>query len=204
MPELGAKFYQSGPARGIASLKRYLEDKVAAGVLVPHDCEVAAAQFIDSCLSTIFKPMLFNAAGPPTEAHRPRRRHRRAHVPRRLPHPLIHGGHPQARGDGFVKWARTPPAPTVRRGVKRVVMRRGSGFSLDPEPGAERRRDGSLPWQEQESWIVVVVRQRQEQAEKGADENDTRRRGPILQSRRKVGRSGPGQERSDEPRWRTR
>ena len=51
MPELGAKFYQSGPARGIASLRRYLEDKVAAGILKPHDCEVAAAQFIDSCLS---------------------------------------------------------------------------------------------------------------------------------------------------------
>src|SRR2546430_277226 len=29
MPEVGAKFYLSGPARGIASLKQYLEDKVA-------------------------------------------------------------------------------------------------------------------------------------------------------------------------------
>src|SRR5215813_7846431 len=37
MPEVGAKFYLSGPARGIASLKQYLEDKVAAGVLEPHD-----------------------------------------------------------------------------------------------------------------------------------------------------------------------
>ena len=41
-----------GPARGIASLQAYLEGKVAAGVLEPHDCEVAAAQFIDSCVST--------------------------------------------------------------------------------------------------------------------------------------------------------
>ena len=41
--------------------------KVAAGVLEPHDCEVAAAQFIDACLSTTFKPMLFNHAGPPSE-----------------------------------------------------------------------------------------------------------------------------------------
>ena len=41
---------------------------MAAGVLKPHDCEVAAAQFIDSCLSTTFKPMLFNFAGPPTDA----------------------------------------------------------------------------------------------------------------------------------------
>lgn len=68
MPELGARFYQSGPAHGIASVKRYLESKVAAGVLAPHDSEVAAAQFMDSCLSITFKPMLFNAAGPPSEA----------------------------------------------------------------------------------------------------------------------------------------
>jgi AcrR family transcriptional regulator len=68
MPELGAKFYRAGPARGIANLKAYLEDQVAAGVLKPHDCEVAAAQFIDSCLSLTFKPMLFNFAGPPEDA----------------------------------------------------------------------------------------------------------------------------------------
>jgi AcrR family transcriptional regulator len=68
MPELGAKFYQSGPATGIARLKAYLEGKVAGGVLKPHDCEVAAAQFMDSCLSTMFKPMMFNFAGPPDDA----------------------------------------------------------------------------------------------------------------------------------------
>ena len=67
MPEVGAKFYQSGPATGIARLKAYLEGKVASGILKPHDCEVAAAQFMDSCLSTIFKPMLFNFAGPPDD-----------------------------------------------------------------------------------------------------------------------------------------
>jgi AcrR family transcriptional regulator len=69
MPELGAKFYQSGPARGIGSLKTYLEEQVTAGVHKPHDCEVVAAQFIDSCLSMTFKPMLFNAAGSPTDEH---------------------------------------------------------------------------------------------------------------------------------------
>lgn len=68
MPELGTRFYQTGPARGIASLRAYLEEQVAAGVLKPHDCEVAAAQFIDSCLSMTFKPMIFNAAGPPDDA----------------------------------------------------------------------------------------------------------------------------------------
>lgn len=69
MPELGARFYQTGPARGIASLKVYFEEQAAAGVLKPHDCEVAAAQFIDSCLSMTYKPMLFNAAGAPDDAH---------------------------------------------------------------------------------------------------------------------------------------
>ena len=69
MPEVGAKFYQAGPVRGMASLKQYLEDKVANGVLVPHDCEVAAAQLIDACVSTIYKPMLFNyAPGTPDAA----------------------------------------------------------------------------------------------------------------------------------------
>jgi AcrR family transcriptional regulator len=67
MPELGSKFYLAGPSFGVDSLKRYLEDKVAAGELVPHDCEIAAAQFIDACVSTTFKPMLFNYAGPPSE-----------------------------------------------------------------------------------------------------------------------------------------
>jgi hypothetical protein len=68
MPELGAQFYHSGPAHGVASLQRYFEAKIAAGVLRPHDTEVAAAQFIDACVSLNFKPMLFNCAGPPEEA----------------------------------------------------------------------------------------------------------------------------------------
>ena len=68
MPEVGAQFYASGPARGIGRLQRYLEDKIADGTLEPHDSEVAAAQFIDACMWTTFKPMLFNAAGPPAEA----------------------------------------------------------------------------------------------------------------------------------------
>jgi AcrR family transcriptional regulator len=68
MPELGAKFYLSGPAHGVASLKRYLEDKVLDGMLEPHDCEVSAAQFIDACVSTTFKSMLFNYTGPPDSA----------------------------------------------------------------------------------------------------------------------------------------
>ena len=68
MPELGAKFYLAGPGRGIANLKAYLEDQVAAGALKPHNCEIAAAQFIESCLSLTYKPMLFDFDGPPGDA----------------------------------------------------------------------------------------------------------------------------------------
>lgn len=69
MPELGARFYQSGPAFGIASLKRYFDEKIAAGELKAHDSAVSAAQFIDACGSTIFKPMIFGFSGPPSDAH---------------------------------------------------------------------------------------------------------------------------------------
>ena len=67
MPELGKRFYETGPAYGIARVAHYLEDQVAVGILAIEDCELAAAQFLDSCQSTTFKPLLFNAAGPPTE-----------------------------------------------------------------------------------------------------------------------------------------
>jgi AcrR family transcriptional regulator len=67
MPELGKRFYETGPASGIARVARYLEDQVAAGILVVPDCELAAAQFLDSCQSTTFKPLLFNSAGPPSD-----------------------------------------------------------------------------------------------------------------------------------------
>jgi AcrR family transcriptional regulator len=67
MPQLGAKFFFAGPAFGIQKLSAYLEEKIAAGVLEPHDCEVSAAQFIDACVATTFKPMLFHHADPPSD-----------------------------------------------------------------------------------------------------------------------------------------
>ena len=60
MPELGRKFYETGPLLAINKLAAYLDAQVAAGVLVIEDTEVAAAQFIDAVLATLFKPMLFN------------------------------------------------------------------------------------------------------------------------------------------------
>jgi len=67
MPEIGAEFYDTGPARGIARLREYLEAQVAAGVLAIEDCEVAAAQFLDACASTVLKQLLFNARPAPSD-----------------------------------------------------------------------------------------------------------------------------------------
>jgi AcrR family transcriptional regulator len=67
MPAIGKQFYETGPATGIARLRRYLEAQVTAGYLAIEDVEVAAAQFLDSCQATMFKPLLLNFAGPPTD-----------------------------------------------------------------------------------------------------------------------------------------
>jgi AcrR family transcriptional regulator len=66
MPEIGKVFYENGPANGIIQLSRYLEAQVRAGMLAIEDCEVAAGQFLDACQATLFKPVLFNFAPPPT------------------------------------------------------------------------------------------------------------------------------------------
>ena len=68
MPEIGRKFYESGAGRSVATLSRYLESQVAAGILQVDDCELAAAQFLDSCQSTWFKPLLFSFADLPSHA----------------------------------------------------------------------------------------------------------------------------------------
>jgi AcrR family transcriptional regulator len=65
MPSIGRMFYETGPAVGIAKMREYLGAQVAAGRLNIPDCEVAAAQLMDSCHSTLFKPMFFNFAPPP-------------------------------------------------------------------------------------------------------------------------------------------
>jgi AcrR family transcriptional regulator len=67
MPEIGKKFYETGPACGIALLAAYIKRQADAGVLAVDDCEVAAAQFLDMCQSTLFKPVLFNFAPPPPQ-----------------------------------------------------------------------------------------------------------------------------------------
>ena len=68
MPEIGKTFYETGPANGIARLASYLSAQARAGNLVIEDCEVAAAQFLDACQATLFKPVLYNFAPPPSPA----------------------------------------------------------------------------------------------------------------------------------------
>lgn len=68
MPEIGKEFYETGPEEGVTKLCHYLETQVAAGILRIEDCEVAAAQFLDSCVATILKPLLFNAGDAPSDA----------------------------------------------------------------------------------------------------------------------------------------
>jgi len=65
MPNVGQMFYAAGPAVGIAKTRAYLEAQVVAGRLEIPDCEVAAAQLVESSHATLFKPLLFNAAAPP-------------------------------------------------------------------------------------------------------------------------------------------
>ena len=67
MPEVGRKFYESGPAAGIAQLAAYLAAQVAAGVLVIEDCEITAAQFMESTHAILFKPIVFNFAPAPSD-----------------------------------------------------------------------------------------------------------------------------------------
>lgn len=67
MPSAGQRFYETGPATGIARVARYLEAQVAAGVLEVEDTEVAAAQFLEACAATLFKPILFGLADAPDQ-----------------------------------------------------------------------------------------------------------------------------------------
>lgn len=66
MPELGRKFYESGPAKGIAQLTDYIAAQVGAGVLAVEDCQIAAAQLMEAYQAMLFKSMVFNFAPEPT------------------------------------------------------------------------------------------------------------------------------------------
>jgi AcrR family transcriptional regulator len=66
MPSIGKAFYETGPSKGIAKVAEYLKAQTEAGVLKVDDPEVAASQFMETCQGTLFKPVLFNFAPPPS------------------------------------------------------------------------------------------------------------------------------------------
>jgi AcrR family transcriptional regulator len=65
MPEIGKVFYETGPAVGIGRLANYLRAQTGAGLLTVDEFEIAAAQFLDACKSTLFSPVLFNFSSLP-------------------------------------------------------------------------------------------------------------------------------------------
>lgn len=68
MPDLGREFYERGPMQGAQRLAAYLVDKRREGLLAIEDTDLAAAQFLDLCQSTLVRPRLFNAdREPPAE-----------------------------------------------------------------------------------------------------------------------------------------
>lgn len=69
MPDVGREFYERGPQQGASRLAEFLRSYRDAGRLALDDPELAAAQFLDLCQSTLLRPRLFNAErNPPSEA----------------------------------------------------------------------------------------------------------------------------------------
>ena len=66
MPEPGRRYYERVIANTIGRFARYLETQVAAGVLRIDDCELAAAQFMQTCQATLFLPFIFQTSEPPS------------------------------------------------------------------------------------------------------------------------------------------
>jgi AcrR family transcriptional regulator len=58
MPEIGRRFFEAGPANGIARLTRYLVAQHDAGAMTIDDPELAAIQFLEACLGPFLKPLL--------------------------------------------------------------------------------------------------------------------------------------------------
>ena len=65
LPELGRRFYETGPSLSRARLAEYLATRVAAGQLDIPDTMLAAAQFLELSHAPLCKPMFF---GVETEA----------------------------------------------------------------------------------------------------------------------------------------
>lgn len=68
-PDIGARFYARGALRGGALLEDFLTGAVAGGRLRPCDTHLAAQQFIELCLTGLFRSRLLGfMPDPPDEA----------------------------------------------------------------------------------------------------------------------------------------
>lgn len=71
-PELGQRFYDSGPALVRERLKAYLDGAAARGELDIPDTSLAADQFAELCTASIFPAVIFGVQLTFTEADRAR------------------------------------------------------------------------------------------------------------------------------------
>ncbi len=57
-PDIGATFYEKGARRGMALLRGFLDQEIAAGRVLPCDTARAAQQFVELCLAGLFRQRL--------------------------------------------------------------------------------------------------------------------------------------------------
>ena len=67
-PEIGREFYESGPARVHAILRRFLQKAVEAGKLKIDDIDLAADQFPELCKAGLHLKLVLGLREPPSEA----------------------------------------------------------------------------------------------------------------------------------------
>jgi AcrR family transcriptional regulator len=67
MPDVGRRYYFRVLDKTISRLSEYLKAHVAPGDLAIDDCDLAASQFMELCKASLFLPLVFQAAPPPSE-----------------------------------------------------------------------------------------------------------------------------------------
>lgn len=71
-PELGRKYYESGPALGRKRIVEYLQDAISRGELQIEDTELAADQFTELCRAILFSRRIFGIADVATQSEKDR------------------------------------------------------------------------------------------------------------------------------------
>jgi AcrR family transcriptional regulator len=66
MPEVGRRYYENVLEKTIGRLAAYLEARVKSNDLAIDDCQLAASQFMLTCQASLFLPLIFQAAPPPS------------------------------------------------------------------------------------------------------------------------------------------